>query len=787
MPSIADQLKTPQTLEEKEAPQGSDEVVDLSDVIDTQAPQRTWTSIFQSPLSAKFWKSFDNNAWDTIEGVITMITPYRAATQEEKDEAYREAARAGEGMEAAITARESTNMKWQLPAILPTAIQIGKELGTALFVGKKPPPFKVDAAETKTETNTPVLDEVLDYAKKTTGLGALVGDEAAKQEFYKLVEDDPFAFYAWILPIIGQLRGVKGVSIASKTARTVGKTADVLDVPIIEAGTAIAESIARFKNRALSPEMYNQPFDATYGRDTKTGQDMTSTVTPEQMTEKMGLETEDVPALGLTENPSVHHREGIVGQTQGSDAAVVKERYSKTQEAIEGKYDEIVQAAAAKAPNIDSFDIESVGQSIIDTYEAWQFARRGEFNRKFNALGQVLDQPIKSSGDFQLLGNAQRLLEELKSKPGSKLISDPEVEIIDNALQQAFDTATSDGSLTLADFDALRTQFRKNVKSALRKEALYEIGSGDPAQKMYAALTEDLYDLIENEINLAPQDFPDNFLADVKGAKADYRNIILMEDSLGAKFIRRNYEQPAKIVDYIINPNTTTKSLNEVRTILGDEMWEGLQAGFLQRILDVTEKREFKWDGLKKKIQDINAIDKNRLRTIFGDAKAKELTEFAEWSAKFAGEARWTKNSPTGFINQLVKEGGLSDMLHNIVNIATIGGVGYGATVQDIAPTAASVAAAVVINLGEKKWQSYLNSEAGRKWMLEGHQWKVVTKNDKVITIEPGDFANAVERFRIRELAQVPKHVAKQKEQKKRSQALPPAGSIFDDEIRMVQ
>ncbi len=785
MPDLINQLSETEEKDEEEQ-QGSDEAVDLSDVIEQrQEPKRTWTSIFQSPFSAKFWKSFDNNAWDTLEGLFMIIQPYREATKEEKDEAFREAARAGKGMEEAIKAREDTKIKWQLPAIIPTAVQIGKEI----IVGRPVKPYKIDGvSKTEKPSNTPVLDEVLDYAKKTTGIGALIGDEEAKQEFYKLVEDDPFAFYSWLLPIIGKLRAAKVAGKTGKTMRAIGKTADVLDMPILEGATAIGESIAKFKNRALSPEMYNQPIEVTTGRDTKTGETMTSTVTPEQMTERSGLETKDVPALGLTENPSVHHREGIVGQTAGSDAARVKERFDIVREAVEGKYDEIVQAAAAKSPQIDSFDVESVGKSLIDTYEAWQFARRGEFNTKFNSLGKVLDQPIRSGDNFQLLGNAQRLLEELKGKPGSKLISDPEVEIIDRALEQAFDTVTSDGDLTLADFDALRTQFRRNVKGALRKEGLYEIGSGDPAQKMYAALTEDLYDLIENEINLSPNDFPDGFLADVKGAKASYRDIILMEDSLGAKFIRRNYEQPGKIVDYIINPSTTQKSLGEIKTILGDEMWEGLQAGFLQRILDVTEKREFKWDGLKKKIQDINAIDKNRLRTIFGDEKARELTEFSEWSAKFAGEARWTRNSPTGFINMLVKEGGLSDMLHNIVNIATIGGVGYGATVQDIAPTAASIAAAVVINLGEKKWQSYLNSEAGRKWMLEGHQWKVVTKGDKVITIEPGDFRNAVERLKLRTILQVPKHIAKKKEFEKRSpKSKPPAPSVFDRGMRMVE
>ena len=559
MPSIADQLSTKT---EEETQEQSDEIVSLDDAIPDSKDEGKLTawSLVPKPHTAKFWKSFDKNSWDTLEGIYEMLKPYREPTKSDKDAAYSKAVREGAGMEGAIKARDDLKVKYQLPAIIPTAIQIGKELQKLradrmrrqqeMAQRRRSPASrrqtrrqtrrtqKPDASALKLPT-TPVLDEVLDYAKKTTGIGALFGDDAAKQEFYQLVENDPFAFYAWILPIIGKLRIAKITGTAGKVIRAVGKTADILDMPVLEGATAIGESIIKFKNRALSPEMYDQPFDAKYGRDTKTGEEMTSTVTPEQITKRSGLKTEDIPALGLTENPSVHHREGIVGQTGGSDAAIVKERYSKTQEGIENKYDEIIKNAAAKSPQIEVFDINSVGQEIIDTYEAWQFARRGEFNTKFNALGKVLDQPLQIGEGFELLGNTRKLLEDLKNKPGSKLISDTEVEIVDNALSQAFEALAQDG-LTLADFDALRTQFRKNVKSALRKEGLYEIGSGDPAQKVYASLTEDFYDLVENEVNLAPQNFPEGFLADVRGAKASYRDIILMEDSLGAKFIRRN-------------------------------------------------------------------------------------------------------------------------------------------------------------------------------------------------------------------------------------------------------
>ena len=779
MPSIADQLKS-----DKEQEQPSNEVVSLDDIDMGGGEKRNWTTLITSfnPTKAKFWSSFNKNSWDTLEGIYDMARFYREPTQEEKKEAFSKAVREGKNLPEAQEAREALNIKWQLPNIIPTAIQIGKEI-----LGNRPvKPFDVDIKTDDKMSKTPVLDEVLDYAKKTTGVGALLGDAAAKQEFYELVEDDPFAFYAWILPIIGQMRGVKMVGRMGKTLRGAGKTADILDVPILEAATGIGEAIARFKNRGLSPEMYNQPFEAKRGRNPKTGEDITSTVTPEEMTQRSGLETEDIPAIGMTENPSVHHREGIVGQTTGSDAAIVKQRFDKTEVAIQEVYDAIVKQADDKFPNIESFDVENVGQNIVEAYEAWQFAMRGDFRRKFDALGKVLDRELKGT-DFELLSKSRKLLEELKSKPGSKMIDDPEVAIIERELAKAFETVTADGTLTLADFDALRTQFRKNVKSALRKEAIYEIGSGDPAQKMYASLTEDLYDLIENEVRLAPDDFPQGFLADVKGAKSEYRNVILMEDSLGAKFIRRNYETPHKIVEYIINPSSTQKSLNEIKTILGDEMWEGLQAGFLQRVLDVTEKRSFTWDGLKKKIADINAIDKNRLSTIFGDEKAKELAEFAEWSAKFAGEARWTKGTPTGFINKLVQEGKFSTLMHRMVNVAQLGGVGYGVTARELAPTAAALAASTIIYIGENRWNKYLNSEAGRKWMLEGHQWKVVTKNNKVITIEPGDFKAALARLKVREIMQVTKHVGKKKEFEKRKEYLPKKMTIGDRYGRLIE
>ena len=705
------------------------------------APTRNWTTLFtgMNPLRAKFWKSLDKNSWDTLEGLYEAFRFYREPTSEEEMQDVRKGMERGKSFEGAR--RDVPKFKWQIPAIIPSAAQIAKEL-----LGNRPvKPFLDQGIEIETET--PVLDEVLDYAAKTTGIGALLGDDAAKQEFYKLVEEDPFAFWGWILPIIGQMKKVKMAGTAGKITRGIGTGADFLDAPLVEGASALTDSLLKHNHLKLPVDMSNVPFRVKHGQDPKTGKALVSTVTSEEMAGRAGLDPKDVPPINYPKG------------AEGKDSAVMKQRFDKTKEAI--------QKADQRSWSIESFDISKMGDALSEAYEGGQYGLHGGFRRKFDTLGKVLTQPLKLGEDFALLGRTRALLEELRTGRGSKLMNAAEVEIIDKTLAQTFDAivAEAEGQLTIADIDALRFRFRQKVKGALQKEGL----SGDAAQKIYGTLTEDFYDLIENEVNLTPDNFPENFIDEVMQAKADYQRIVALGDSAGVKLIRKHYDAPHKLVAHILNGNSARKSIEDIKTLLGEEMWEQLQAGFLQRLFDASRrKKEFRWDGLKREIESINASDENRLRLIFGDERAKELAEFGEWSAKFAPEAVSSKGARMKFISKLIEEDGqpqgmplLPDLLHRLVDIVDFGGTG-------IEPKGVSVTTAAVIYLGKHAWQQYLESDGGLEWLREGHQWRVATKDNEVITITPGDFVEAVERQKIRGMIQVPKDIGKKEDTHKR-------------------
>ena len=704
----------------------SNEATDLDDVLEEAPKKRNWTTIFTSmnPLRAKFWKSLDRNGWDTLEGLYEVIRFYREPTGEEWWQDVQKGKEKGKSFEEAQ--RDASRFKWQIPAVLPVALQIAKEIAL--------------------RDETPVFDEILDYAKKTTGVGALFGDEAAKQEFYKLVEEDPFAFWGWVLPIIGQMKKAKLAGTLGKITRGIGKGADIVDISLVDGTSALTESLSKYKNLRPPPDTSKVPIEVKYGKNMETGEALKSAVTHEEMTKRVDLDAKDVPP----------YRDGLTEQAEGPDSTVMKQRYDKTKEATLQKYDEILTNVDQRSWSIESFDINKASDALLEAYELQLYGHPSRFKKAYDTFDPEFVKPLKLGDDFELLAKTSALLNELRTTRISERVSDLEVEIIDNTLSQTFDEiagATKDRLLTIDDIDALRFRFRKRVKDALQKEGLYETGFSDLVQKIYATLTEDLYDLIENEVKFASDKFPKNFIDEVTQAKADYQRIIALGDSAAAKLIRKHYDAPHKLVTHILNGKSTRKSIEDMKALLGDEMWGQLQAGFLQRLFDASgRKKEFSWDGLKRKIESINASDENRLRLIFGDERARELAEFGEWSAKFAPEAASSKGTPMKFINKLVEEDKLPDLLHRLVNIVDFGDAG-------IKPKAVSVTTAAVISVGKKLWTEYLESEEGRR-MLKGRQWKVATKDDEVITITPDDFVEAIERLKTREQSRVPKRTS---------------------------
>ena len=576
------------------------------------------------------------------------------------------------------------------------------------------------------------------------------------EKVMKTLYEQPFRILTTILPHSKYLQGVKGSGKLARGTRRAGKILPHLDpgeLPFT-AGGMLGKTVARWKNRGLAKEDFNRPFDATYGRDTKSGVNEQVTTTPVEMAEKIGTGAENTPALVLSENPTVHHNEMTRHQSGGAGSRPVQSRFEQSQKGYETTLDDIKDREITKSRDLTDvinsvFDIEEVGGLFRKKYEKWQLGLRSDFNERFKNIGAALDMQLRST-DFPLLNKTRAELDRLKSDH-SKLSNNARqsIQIAEQTLSEAFANLAQDG-LTIRDFDQYRTEFRWKFEDAIHQAGLRPIGSGDPVTRLYHTLTDDFYDLLETEVALNPSDFPDNFLETVKTAKKDYAKVKILEQTDAAAFIRDNFETPHYIVNRLLNRNTSNKFIRDAKEVIGGD-WDILKPGLLIAFLDKVSgtTQHFRWGGLKSEIAKLNGVDKNRLKTLFGDDLAKELAALGEFGLKFSKEGRWTKGTPTGFINKLVQSPSFLSLLHNIANVLPFIGTGYGGIkvgMGSFTPTdAVMIAGLTTAFLGERWWNNFLNSDASRKWMLEGHTWQVVKKDGTVVTITPEDFKLANE------------------------------------------
>jgi len=594
-------------------------------------------------------------------------------------------------------------------------------------------------------------------------------------------DEDPARITTVVLPILKRLQMVKGGSFAAKTARQTGQIAGWLNPDELPEHTigALGTAIAKWKNRGLAKSEYNPEFSAVYGRDMDTAENLTVEQTPKEMGERIGLTEDDIPALGLSDNPTVHHNEMIRQQTAGDAGEPVTRRFERTRSAIEGAQEDFVDRAKATATLENSGDVEAVGKFVSQLYVDWQMGMKSDFRKKFNTLGTVLDQEITDK-NFKLLAKTQAELERIKSNRSRLSKRSPRsIELAESILTEAFEALSQDG-LTIRDFDLYRTEFRQRFEDAMSSEGLKPLGSGSPVSRLYMTLTEDFYDLIENEVDKKPDAFPSNFMDSVKLAKREYREVMLLEETKAAKIIRDNQEAPHKIINCLLSHDTSRKVIEDMKKIIGDEGWQELQTGLMIRFFDMVSgtTRDYRWGGLYSEIQKINKTDKNRLRLIFGDETAKELSALGEFGLRFSKEARWTKGTPTGFINKLVQGTGFLDLLQRVTNVLPLGTIPWGAGragMGHIHPVeGVAVAGTVIAWFGQHRWEQFLNSDRSRKWLLEGHTWEIVRKDGSVVVVTPEHFKTALQNMNLRKHTAAARIAGRTKRYKEESIDVPP-------------
>jgi len=569
----------------------------------------------------------------------------------------------------------------------------------------------------------------------------------------------PFRVLSTVLPYTKHLQKIKGTGKAARATRRAGMIlpyTDPVEAPFV-AGGLLGKAVAKWKNRNLAKEDYNKPFNAVYGRDTQTGDKLKTTQTPVEMADKIGTVADQTPAIVLSENPTVKHNEMIRHQTGGEDSIPVQQRFERSEKAYSETLDDITNREIDIARGLDSavnntFDIDEVGGAIRQRYQNWQTGKNASFRKMFGDIAQTLDVELRIDPDtFPLLSKTRAELDKLKNDH-SRLSSGPRqsIQIAEQVLSEAFARLSNDG-LTIRDFDQFRTEFRQKFEEAIHQAGLKPIGSGDPVSRLYQTLTEDFYDLVETEHALNPSDFPADFTQTIKDAKKEYAETLILEDKPAGKFIRRNLDTPHNIVNKLLNKNTSKFFIQDMKVILGKNGWDLVKPGLLMSFLDKANgsTKHFRWGGLKSEIAALNKVNKNRLRHLFGDELAKELASLGEFALKFSEEGRWTKGSPTGFVNRLVHSPSFLSLLNHISTMLPFMGGGYGGIKVGMGTfsltDAALIAGMTTAFVGERWWNNYLKSDASRKWMLEGHSWDVVKRDGTVVTVTPEDFKIANE------------------------------------------
>ena len=195
------------------------------------------------------------------------------------------------------------------------------------------------------------------------------------------------------------------------------------------------------------------------------------------------------------------------------------------------------------------------GERVIQSLRDAQSGRRGEVNAMYDALENntytynqngiqttenVMDYKVPSESastvnpknmgidvsDISHISYFEKTLiamQELK-KSDSKLLSNKDYSRVNTILNEVLDNADKQG-FTIRDMDRARTNFRQDMDLALQNGEVTKTGSGTVATKMYSAMTEDFYSMLEKVTANDPnnQIFPAGFADDIKLAKAEWK------------------------------------------------------------------------------------------------------------------------------------------------------------------------------------------------------------------------------------------------------------------------
>ena len=688
------------------------------------------------------WSSLAKHGIDTVKGIPQMPEMLSALTAELGkvlgSEALSEKARAREK----AAARAPVD-----PITRGTVFAINK-IKNVIDMAKGDTDIEDLENTPNFDTEYPILSAMMQEYKQK--YGSLKG-------FKYTLANDPFAILIDVAELVApHLKAVKGASISAKVARGTGKTMEVLN-PDEWLGFGLSKGFEKLSDYIKKNPDALGNVEMDFGIDPNTGEKLTFTVNLKELADQYGG-VENVPITALvTEDLPKHIEEAVINLYDSKHPyhqAVVK-RYEDTAKAIETKRREIV---AGEGSPQGAWEPEIVGQSTVSDYQDWQGGGKTELGKEFRANDKVLEQPVRSieiadtgdiAGEAVKIGSREILpatarqyfpkavarMEEIiqgDSSTGNTLSNKQNSKIIEDLTELITNVLSDPSQLTLRKIDDMRTDFHQNRDLFARQGEIVASGEGTAAQPLYYAISEDFMDLLEKEVQANPDDFPEGFLEKIPHTRTEYALMQQLEKSEAAKMLRRHQNNPTRLVDNILSPNSvmTTDEIGNLKKIIGDDGWERLRSGLLARVFSksIQLNSEMGAKGLLVTLNAVNKGSKNRLVTLFGEDMAKTLYESANFQNRvFDKRGKW--NTP--YINSLMQGDNFGDMIFaagfvseqfadEAQKLAEVTGLS-----RHVSGSKLGIIIGSIVWLGKKHVKRKMFSEAGRRAILEGHSLKI--------------------------------------------------------------
>ena len=543
----------------------------------------------------------------------------------------------------------------------------------------------------------------LEVAPVTMEIARIVGKETLwiqdRQEFYRKLEEEPAEILSDIVSAVSSAFS-GGAAMAGQKAP---KLAQILNK--IAEGVDWADPMMWPQKGVRAADRIRKPESAEGFK-------------PEsaEAAEKYGAGKEMTPDTVL--NPNLETREYLMGGLEGKPGIDTRQRLDRTVEAIDETKKRMTDNLAQ---GVDPYNAEVAGKSVLNSYQERQFDDKVRFKEMFQEIRTHFTDEIpagvfssNATGRVYESFNWRKNLDETLAELDSSEINKADL----NKIRSAIDDILKDKDIkTLNGLDEFRTEFRQRMITQFRKREVNAIGSGTMSEKVYNAITNDLYNSIEATVTASGGRLPDDLLAQVKHAKADYRDLKVLEDTAGGKFLIQNQDKPAELINGLLGNTLATDEIQNVYKLIGSEAAQDIQATMMNQMFQKASSGPL---GLKREIEKMTKNNPDRIVELFGGGDrgqeiAADLSAFADFIASTERVRMRDRGTITGRANQMLAGGAAVGGTHMAMSIAHAL-VGSGDIVQ-AATFGASLAAASLGGRGYIKWAT---SDIGRKRLREG-------------------------------------------------------------------